>query len=158
MQKQSEFESSECLTTARKSETFDLCSSDVLTSSLQNCTVILRLSATLPVCTVSEIMMHALRSVKEIGYTGQVSRAGVHLGGDRNQGSCLTSLKSFVLFFLHSDLWKLNHWEQLPQFPGHTGEYWAQTRRILFSTKCVQHLELVCIASNLQLTGYNSLQ
>ncbi|XP_011609905.2 adhesion G-protein coupled receptor G2 isoform X3 [Takifugu rubripes] len=42
-----------------------------------NCTVILRLSTTLPVCTVSEIMMHALRSAKEIGYTGQVSRAAI---------------------------------------------------------------------------------
>ncbi|XP_056911329.1 adhesion G-protein coupled receptor G2 isoform X2 [Takifugu flavidus] len=45
--------------------------------NLQSCTVILRLSTTLPVCTVSEIMMHALRSAKEIGYTGQVSRAAI---------------------------------------------------------------------------------
>lgn len=77
----------------------DLCSSDVLTSGLQSCTVILRLSTTLPVCTVSEIVMHALRSAKEIGYTGQVSRAGVHLGGDRSQDLCLIPLKSFVSFF-----------------------------------------------------------
>lgn len=63
----------------------DLCSSDVWTSSLQSCTVILRLSTTLPVCTVSEIMMHALRSAKEIGYTGQVSRAGVRLRGDKSR-------------------------------------------------------------------------
>lgn len=47
-------------------------------------------------------MMHALRSAKEIGYTGQVSRAGVHLGGDRNQGSCLISLKSFVFCFSYT--------------------------------------------------------
>lgn len=157
MQNQSEFDSYECLTTARKSETFHLwliCALVVLTSGLQSCTVILRLSTTLPVCTVSEIMVHALRSAKEIGYTGQVSRAGVHLGGDRGQDLCLIPLKSFVSF-LHSDLWKLNHWEQLPRFPGHTGEHWAQTRCILFSTKYVQHLELVCIISNLELTGYN---
>lgn len=132
----------------------DLCSPDVLTSSLQSCTVILRLFTSLPVCIVSEIMMHALRSAEEIGYTGQVSRAGVHHGG--SQDLCLIPLKPFVPF-LHSDLWKL-HWEQLPQFPGHTGEYWAKTRRVLFSTKRDRHLELVRITSNLKLTGYNRHQ